>query len=52
MPEAIGALEPEERHRVHRVYRTMGMRGCLKADGSAELSGDVVGFSNVEISSA
>ena len=49
MPEAIDALGPEERH---RVYRMIGMKAYLKADGSFALSGDVMSFSNLEISSA
>jgi len=49
MPEAIDALGSEERH---RVYRMIGMKAYLEADGSFELSGDVISFSNLEISSA
>jgi hypothetical protein len=49
MPEAIDALGSEERH---RVYRMMSMKAFLGADGSFELSGDVMSFANLEISSA
>ena len=49
MPDAIDALGSEERH---RVYRMIGMKAYLTADGSFELSGDVMSFSNLEISSA
>jgi hypothetical protein len=49
VPEAIDALGSEERH---RVYRMIGMKMYLTADGSFELSGDVMNFSSLEISSA
>ena len=49
VPEAIDALGSEERH---RVYRMIGMKAYLTADGSFELSGDVMNFSSLEISSA
>ena len=49
LPEAIDALGSEERH---RVYKMLGMKAHLGADGSFELSGDVISFSNLEISSA
>jgi site-specific DNA recombinase len=49
LPEAIDALEAEERH---RVYRMIGMEAHLAPDDSFELSGDVVSFSKVGISSA
>ena len=49
IPEAIDTLGSEERH---RVYRMIGMKAYLKADGSFALSGDVMSFSNLEISSA
>ena len=49
LPEAIDALGSEERH---RVYRMIGMKAYLTADGSFELSGDVMDFSSLEISSA
>jgi DNA repair exonuclease SbcCD ATPase subunit len=49
LPEAIDALGSEERH---RVYRMMGMEVHLAPDGSFELSGDVVNFSKLGISSA
>jgi hypothetical protein len=34
------------------VYRMIDMKAYLKADGSFALSGDVMSFSNLEISSA
>jgi hypothetical protein len=49
MPEAIDALEPDERR---RVYRLIGLEYHLASDGSGELSGDVVCFSKLEISSS
>ena|SRR5215208_2977536 len=49
VPEAIDGLGSEERH---RVYRMIGMKAYLTADGSFELSGDVMNFSSQEISSA
>jgi site-specific DNA recombinase len=49
LPEAIDALRSEERY---RVYRMMGMEVHLAPDGSFELSGDVVNFSRLGISSA
>jgi hypothetical protein len=49
VPEAIDALGSEERH---RVYRMIGMKAYLTTDGSFELSGDVMNFSNLKISSA
>jgi hypothetical protein len=49
LPEAIDALGSEERH---RVYRMIGMEAHLAADGSLEISGDVMNFSKLEISSA
>jgi chemotaxis regulatin CheY-phosphate phosphatase CheZ len=49
MPEAIDALGSEERH---RVYRMIGMEAHLAPDGSLEVSGDVMNFSKLEISSA
>ena len=48
LPEAIDVLGSEERH---QVYRMIGMRAYLTADGSFELSGDVMSFSSLEISS-
>jgi septal ring factor EnvC (AmiA/AmiB activator) len=48
MPEMIDALGPEERH---RVYRMMGLEVHLAPDGSLEISGDVMDFSKLEISS-
>ena len=49
LPEAIDALGSEERH---RVYRMIGMEVHLAPDGSFELSGDVVSFSKLGLSSA
>jgi hypothetical protein len=49
VPEAIDALGSEERH---RVYRMISMKAYLTTDGSFELSGDVMNFSNLKISSA
>jgi chromosome segregation ATPase len=49
VPEAIDALDSVERH---RVYRMIGMEAHLAPDGSFELSGDIVSFSKVGISSA
>ena len=48
MPEMIDALGPEERN---RVYRMMRLEVHLAPDGSLEISGDVMNFSNLEISS-
>jgi site-specific DNA recombinase len=49
LPEAIDALGSEERH---RAYRMIGMEAHLAPDGSLEVSGDVMNFSKLEISSA
>jgi hypothetical protein len=49
VPEAIDALVSEERQ---RAYRIIGLEVHLAPDGSLELSGDVVSFSRMEISSA
>jgi len=49
VPEAIDALGSEERH---RVYKIIGAKANLEADGSMELIGDVVRFSELVISSA
>ena len=49
LPEAIDALGSEERS---RVYRMIGMEARLEPDGSFEISGDVMSFSKVGISSA
>jgi DNA repair exonuclease SbcCD ATPase subunit len=49
MPEAVDAMEPEERH---QAYRIIGLQVHLVPNGSFELSGDVVSFSNLGISSA
>ena len=49
VPEAIDALETEERR---RVYKIIGLEVRLASDGSFEVSGDVMSFSKPEISSA
>ena len=49
VPEAIDALRSEERH---QAYRILGLVVHLAPDGSFELSGDVVSFSKMAISSA
>ena len=49
MPEAIDALGSEE---PHRVYRMIGIEVHLVSDGSFELTGDVMSFSKLGISSA
>jgi hypothetical protein len=49
MPEAIDAMGPEE---CHRVYRIIGLEVLLAPESSFKLSGDVMCFSNLEISSA
>jgi hypothetical protein len=49
VPEAIDALEPEERR---RVYKIIGLEVHLASVGSFEVSGDVMSFSKLEISSA
>ncbi len=49
MPEALDELRPDERH---RVYRMISMKAHIGADGSLELSGDVMSFSNLGILSA
>ena len=49
MPEKNDALGPEERH---QVYRMIGMEVHLAPDGSFELSGDVVSFSGLGLSSS
>jgi hypothetical protein len=48
MPEAIDALGPEERH---QVYRMIGMEVHLAPEGSFDLSGDVISFSKLGLSS-
>ena len=47
LPEAIDALEPDERH---HVYRMIGLEAHVAPDGSLEIRGDVVSFSKLEIS--
>lgn len=47
VPEAIDALESDERH---WAYRMMRMKAYLGADGSLELSGNVISFSGLGIS--
>jgi DNA repair exonuclease SbcCD ATPase subunit len=49
MPEAIDALGSEERH---RAYRIIGLEVHLTPKGSFEISGDVIGFSKLEVSSS
>jgi hypothetical protein len=49
MPEPIDALGSEERH---RVYKMIGLEVHLAPDGSFEISGDVMCFSKLEISSS
>ena len=49
MPEAIDALGPDERR---RVYKIIGLEAHLASDGSFELSGDVMSFSKLGISSS
>jgi hypothetical protein len=49
LPEAIDALELEERHRVYGMIR---MEAHLAPDGSFKLSGDVMSFSKAGILSA
>jgi hypothetical protein len=49
VPEVIDALGSAERH---RAYRIIGLEVHLASNGSFELSGDVMGFSKLEISSA
>ena len=49
VPGAIDALGPEG---CHRVYKMMGLKTLLGADGALELSGDVVGFPKNGISSS
>ena len=50
MPEALGALPPEERHRVYRLLR---LRVNLAPRGDLEMSGDVMPapISRIEIPS-
>ena len=48
VPEAIDALGPEERR---RLYKIIGLEVHLAPDGSFEVSGDVMSFSKLEISS-
>jgi hypothetical protein len=49
VPEAIDALVPEERR---RAYRIIGLEARLAPDGSFEVSGDMMSFSKLGISSA
>jgi hypothetical protein len=49
MPDAIDALGPQERY---GVYRMIGMEAYLATDGSFDLSGDVMSFSQMEFSSS
>ena len=48
VPGAIDALGSEGRH---RVYKMMGLKALLGADGALELSGEVIGFPKNGISS-
>jgi chromosome segregation ATPase len=49
VPEAIDALGSEGRH---RVYKMMGLKALLGADGALGLSGEVIGFPKNGISSS
>jgi hypothetical protein len=49
LPESIDDLASEERH---RVYRMMGVEAHLAPDGSLEVSGDVMNFFKLGISSS
>ena len=49
LPEAIDALEPDERYHVYRMIR---LEAHVSPDGSLEISGDVVRFSKLEFSSS
>ena len=49
LPDAIDTLASEERY---RVYRMIGLEARLAPDGSLAISGDVMSFSKVGISSA
>jgi hypothetical protein len=49
VPEAIDALGSAERH---RAYRIIGPEVHLASNDSFELSGDVMSFSKLQISSA
>ncbi len=49
LPEAIDALESDERHCVYRMIR---LEAHVAPEGSLEISGDVMSFSKLEISSA
>jgi hypothetical protein len=49
IPEAIDALGSDERR---RAYRMIGLEVHLAPDGSLEISGDVMSFSKLGISSA
>ena len=49
VPGAIDELGPEGRH---RVYKMMGLKALLGADGALELSGDVIAFTKNGISSS
>lgn len=46
IPEVIDTLGSEERH---QIYKMIHMKAYLKAEGSLELSGDVMNFSNLVI---
>lgn len=49
VPEAIDALGPEDRR---RAYRMIGLEARLALDGSLEISGDVMSFRELGISSS
>jgi hypothetical protein len=49
MPDKVDALSPEERR---QVYRMIGLEVHWAPNGSFGLSGNVISFSNVVISSA
>ncbi len=49
LPEAIDALEPDERQHVYRMIR---LEAHVAPDSSLEISGDVVSFTKMEFSSA
>lgn len=49
VPEALDALTSEERR---QVYRMIGLQAHLGVDGAIEITGDVINFCNLEVSSA
>ena len=48
MPDALDGLDAAERHRVYGLLRVEALIG---ADGSLEVSGDVISVCEMEISS-